>query len=102
MTTIDVGPEDVAEVELSEFDKQLAVAFDLTPEQFTSLKVAERDLAIFLLLREIAGTLRSMELRLNSYEEKAQSLASPEGLQKVMDMFMGGGKGLGGMMGMFR
>ena len=88
--------------EESEYDRQLAAAYALTPSEFLSLKVADRDLAVFLLLREIAGTVRSLELRINEYEKKGQELASPEGLQKVMDKFIGGNSGLGGMLGMFR
>jgi hypothetical protein len=82
------------------FVRQLDAAYGLSPEQFLALKTADRDLAVFLLVREMAGTLRTIELRLNEYEEKGKALATPEGMQKLMDGFLGGGGlGMGSLMG---
>jgi hypothetical protein len=100
-----VTPEAYTPPELDDnFTRQLDAAYSLSPEQFLALKVAERDLCLFLLLREVGGTLRSMELRFNELEEKAKELGTPEGVQELMSKFLGGmgGGGLGGFGSLLR
>jgi hypothetical protein len=75
-------------------------AYSLTSEQFAALKVADRDTAIFLLVREMAASIKSLEMRIDEYEAKAKELATPEGIAQITDKFLGGmGGGMGGMLG---
>lgn len=90
---LDSDTEVLAPEQMSPFAEQLAAAFAMTGEDFVSLKVAERDLALFLLLRELCATVNGIEARLNLLEDKARVLASPEGLQGVVNAFLGGAMG---------
>ncbi len=91
--------ETLAPEQNPELAAQLEAAYTMTPAQFVSLKAADRELALFLLLRELAATVNGLEGRLNLLEDKARVLASPEGMQQVLSMFLGGGMGNGGGMG---
>jgi len=107
MTTIALDADSVTENELppeadDTYAALLAEAFSLTPEAFLALKVGVRDVTIFLLLREIAATVSSLEARINEYEEKAKELGTPEGMQSLMDRFLGGSSGgISSLMGGF-
>lgn len=79
--------------------------YAMSPEEFVRLKVADRDVALFLLVRELSGTVRALAMKVDEYEEKAKGLATPEGISKVLNEFLGSGNmgGMGGLMGaMFR
>lgn len=89
----------------SELAAQLVAAYSMSGAEFVALKAAERELVLFLLLRELSATVNGLEGRLNLLEDKARVLASPEGMQQVLSMFLGGGgnasmgKMLAGMIG---
>lgn len=95
-------------VEMSEqemVDRQLNDLFAMSGKEFHALKVTDRDMYMFLLVRELAGAMRVLqsdvsELRakLEEYETKAKELMTPEGQQMVMDKVMSGMMG-GGLLG---
>lgn len=91
--------------EFSRLQEMTDEAYALTPEEFMRLKVADRDVILFLLMRELAGTVRSLAMKVDEYEAKAKELATPEGISEVVNKFLGSGNmgGMGGLMGaMFR
>ena len=95
MSTTETPEEILAPEQKSAFTDQLAAAYSMTAEDFLSLKVADRDLAVFLLVRELCSTVNGLEARLNILEDKARVLASPECMQNVLNMFLRGGMGGG-------
>jgi len=76
-------------------------AYSLSPQDFAAKKVVERDLVLFLLLRDMAGEMRALKFKVEEYEQKAKELGTPEGIQALTDKFLGG-SGFGGMLGMFK
>lgn len=95
-------------IDLEEFSRLQSMTDDvyaLTPEEFASMKVVDRDVAMFLLMRELSGTVRALAMKVDEYEAKAKELATPEGISEVVNKFLGSG-GMGGMGslmgGMFR
>lgn len=91
-----VTGEEIQEGVTDPSEQLLEDAFSLSPEEFGRMKAADRETLMFLLLRDQVARFRSLEFRLNEYEEKARAMATPEGMQKVMGAVMGGmgGKGL--------
>jgi len=82
---------------LSRIGALTEAAYTMDPDKFTALKVADRDLVLFLMLREMAATVRRLDMRVDEFEEKAKGMFSPEGIQELTEKFLGGGGMFGGL-----
>lgn len=81
--------------EPSEFDLALA----LTEDEFAAMTVKQQNKVIFTLLRDMAGEVRALADKAQSLEDRATAMATPEGMQELVQNFMGNiGGGLGGLM----
>lgn len=95
--------EEIANTEVNDEESQLlAAAYELPLDDFRAMKVADRDTLLFALLREQVATIRMLNLRIDEYEAKAKEMATPEGIQELMNKFLGGGMPGGLMGGLFR
>lgn len=85
---------------MAEADTLVELAFSMSLDEFTRLKVADRDTILFALMRQQAGSMKALEMKVLDLEQRARDLMSPEGLEqakkKVFEAL-----GLGGDMGMF-
>jgi hypothetical protein len=87
--------------ELSETAEMTDLAYGMSPEDFSKLKVAERDTILFALLRELTASQRALEMKIAEYEQKAREMMSPAGVEEMKKRFfdalgMGGGNGMFG------
>jgi hypothetical protein len=89
----------------AESDLLVEQAFTLSLDEFTKLKVAERDTIIFAMLRQQAAGMQVLQMKIAEYEQKARDLMSPESMEtvkaKVFEAFGFGGSGNGMFGGMF-
>lgn len=95
---------DAEELEqLAESDLLVEEAFGLSLDEFTRMKAADRETILFALLRQQAGSMKVLEMKIDEYEQKVRDLMSPEGMEeakkKFFEMLGFGGQGGGGMFG---
>ena len=93
------------QAEMSETAVLTQTANEISLTDFAKMKVADRDVLLFALLREVTASQLALELKLMEYEQKARDLMSPEGVeeikQKVFEALGFGGNGGGMFGGMF-
>jgi len=97
-------PELVAAVEPDDHVSARATAqaevdllFRMSPVEFGAESARNRDVILFIMLREMAGEVRSLVTRVDEWEAQAKSIMGPDGLLGGM---MNGGMG-GLMKGLF-
>lgn len=77
------------------FQELLEEAFSMEPEQFLGMTAKARELTLFVLLKELCGTVNGLEARLNAYETQVNEVLNSPQVQSVVGMFTGNGGGSG-------
>jgi hypothetical protein len=91
------------EVEIGAAATITDMAYTMTFDDFEKLKVAQRDVLLFALVRELAASQKVLEQKVLEFEQKARDLMSPEGIEeakkKIFEAIGFGGDGgmFGGM-----
>ncbi len=70
-------------------DAERYLAMD--PEDFGALAAKQRDIVLFVLLKDALGETRALTDELNQAKDKIKELMSPEGLSALIEEFTGGG-----------
>jgi hypothetical protein len=93
----EVLPESDIDRAFEAYNKAIEDAYCMSPEDFAAKSAKDRDVVLFLLMRDMAGEVRALNFKVREFEEKAVAMASPEGIKELTDKFLGG---MGG--GMFK
>jgi len=98
----DTTEDPTADADRQEQEALTQMAYTLSFGDFEKMKVAQRDVLLFALIRELAASQQVLEMKIAEYEQKARDLMSPEGLEEVKKKIfdtLGFGGGAGGMFG---
>jgi len=74
-------------------------AYAMSTSDFAGKTAKEREVILFVLLRELTGEFRLLNNEVREVKDRAAELLSPEGLSQTAEKFLGGG-GMGGLLGM--
>jgi hypothetical protein len=70
-------------------DAERYLAMD--PEDFGALAAKQRDIVLFVLLKDVLGEIRVVNDEIQTAKDKVKELASPEGIAALIEEFTGGG-----------
>jgi len=102
---MDEGQQLLNEAEIGEAAAITQMAYSLSFDDFEKMKVAQRDVLMFALVRELTASQKALEMKIAELEQKARDLMSPEGIEeakkKIFEAIGFGGDGGSMFGGMF-